>query len=209
MLRSRKEFLKNSEALFYSTYSKSRFEDLVTVADHQIESSHFYEVKNGAVNVKNFSDFIWSIQNRRKVIIENIHFDFTSIAANVQWPAVLLPIKLVYHRGVVHVAGLRESSKKVIIVALEPVGSYRLTNGMFGGNTVSGKFTAEMNKRFRVTENIDNKTYDIEIEFTRNTAHFVKSHHWHSTQYFEETAEGNQIMKLHCGFPGRPHLFTL
>jgi hypothetical protein len=196
---SRQKSLDNIENLFYSTYSKSRFEDFMTVADRQIEGSHFYEVADIISYQKILEDVIWSIQNKREMQILAVRYDYTSIASSVTFPLDFLPVQLLYHRGVVHVSGFLKGKKKLIILALEQIKTYKLTNKMFDNKPLLQLLEKKMLKRFGITENLDKNIYDIEIEFSELTGTFVKNQNWHPTQKFEKLENGNLLMKLHCG----------
>ena len=196
---SRQKSLDNIENLFYSTYSKSCFEDFMTVADRQIVGSHFYEVSNIISYQKILEDAIWSIQNKREMQILETDFDYTSIFSSVKFLLVFLPVQLVYHRGVIHVSGFLKGKKKLIILALEQIKIYKLSNRMFDNKPLLQLLEMKMRKRFGITENLDKKVYDIEIEFTELTGTFVKNQFWHPSQQFEKLENGNLIMKINCG----------
>ena len=56
----------------------------------------------------------------------------------------------------------------------------------------------ELSKRFGVSDNIDDKIYDIEIEFSSETGEYLKHFHWHPTQKFKPTNTG-YIFTMECG----------
>lgn len=198
---SRQQSLDNIESLFYATYSKSRFEDFVTVAENQIVGSHFYEVADMVSYNKVLEDSIWSIQNKREMRIKNIAFDYTSISSEVAFPLTLMPLQLLYHRGVVHLAGFAvvNDNFKLIILGLDQIKKYKLTNKMFQNQKLLDLLKDKLVKRFGITENMDDQIYDIEIEFSKLTGEFVKHQFWHSNQSFSEMKNGNIIMKINCG----------
>ena len=57
----------------------------------------------------------------------------------------------------------------------------------------------EILKRFGVTNNIDNTTYSIELEFTDITGNFIKNYYWHANQSFTKNKNGNWLMKFESG----------
>lgn len=196
---ARRKSLEKIENLFYKNYSKSRFEEIVTVADSQIIGSHFYELEVLQNYDQTLEDAVWSIQNRREIIIQQTAFDYTSIAASQEFPVTLLPLQLIYHRGVVHLSGFAKDSGRLIILALEQIKKYRLTNEMFDQQALLLRLEEQMLRRFGITENIDDEVYDIEIEFSTLTGNFVKNQHWHPTQKFEMLSDENLLMKMRCG----------
>lgn len=144
-------------------------------------------------------DVIWSIQNKRKVVIQKLRYDYTSISSVPEYPEIFLPVQLIYHRGVLHVGGCLQRSGTLIVLALEQIVDYELTNEMFDSAPVLKKLEQQVLERFGVTENMDDEVYDIELEFSALTGVFVKNQFWHRSQKFETLESGNYLMKLKCG----------
>lgn len=185
------------EALFYNQNSKSDFEK--NISQIQITSSHFYDVPYSKQFHSVLDKCIWSVQNKRKVILTKTNFDHTGLAASFVLPQVILPMQIIYHRGCIHLCSLLEKDHKLIILAIEQIADFTLTNEMFDYAELVEKFTDQFKSRFGITENIDNNIYDIVIEFSELTGSFVSNHFWHTSQMFNQTADGNWIMTLKCG----------
>lgn len=196
---SRKKTLDKIENLFYTTNSKSPFERNLNISNQQISGSHFYEVSNIEKYQKILADAIWSIQNKREMEILEIDYDYTSIAKSVSFPLRLLPLQILYHRGAVHVAGFIKDQSKLLILALEQMKNYEITNDMFNSNGLLELLEKKKENRFGITENNSEEIYDIEIEFSELTGTFVQNQIWHKTQIFEKLENGSVIMKFHCG----------
>lgn len=199
VLTARQKSLDKIENLFYQTYSKSRFEELTTIASSQIRSSHFYEVEDSQEYEKLLDDCIWSIQNRRELEVAQVRLDHTSLGASRAFPVTVWPQQLIYHRGVVHLSGFAKDTGKLLILALPQIETYHLTNQPFAPDGLGERHTQELSKRFGISENIDDEVYPIEIEFSELTGSFVRSQHWHPTQQFEVLQNGNYLMRLRCG----------
>lgn len=199
VVSARNASLEKIVNLFYGTYSKSKFENFVELADQQISGTHFYEVSD----IKNYSkileDAVWSIQNKRELILKKIKYDYTSIPSHITFPLIFLPLQILYHRGVVHVCGFIKNEKEMVILALEQFESYKFTNEMFDNKHLMKEMDRMLIKRFGITENINNEVYDIELEFTELTGTFVKKQFWHPTQEFVTLENGNYLMKMNCG----------
>lgn len=196
---SRKNSLNKIENLFYKHYSKSRFENFVTNAGQQIVGSHFYELEIVDNYHQTLNDAVWSVQNKREIEIASVDFDYTSIPFSQPFPVVLLPVQILYHRGVVHLSGFTKESNQLIILALEQIKKYRLTNEMFDNRPLLLELKRLMSRRFGITENTDDEVYDIEIEFSTLTGTFVKGQHWHPTQKFIQLPDENYLMTMRCG----------
>ena len=199
IVESRTESLLRMKELFYKTYSKSRFEDFADYAGKQLESTRFAEFHGDEGYPKLLEDLLWSIRTNREIELLKVDFDITSISKSVAFPMKFLPIKLVYHRGVVHLGGYEKKSKKLILLALSQITKYKLTNIPFKCLPLLKKFDEEMLNRFGITENMDDEVYDIELEFSEMLGCFVKNDYWHPTQNFVQKENGNFIMTLRCG----------
>ncbi len=199
LVDARKESFRKIENLFYFSYSKSRFENFITVAGQQIRGSHFYEVSDLESYSVVLEDMIWCIQNKRELEIKEIVGDYTSISHEVQFPDTLLPLQLLYHRGVVHICGFIKNTEKLVVIAVEQIKCYKVSNMMFDNDELLKILEKEMNKRFGITENMNEKLYRVELEFSENTGNFVRNQHWHTSQKFQKKKNGNIVMKMHCG----------
>lgn len=198
LVSSRSSSLEKMENLFYSLNSKSKFENYTTAAGLQISASHFYEFPYSEGYNKILQDCIWSIQNQRQLRLDKIDFDYTSISSSIRFPLVLSPVQILYHRGCIHLAGIVEETR-LIILALEQIKTYELTNNMFDASELVNLFSEQMDKRFGISENIDPEVYEIEIEFSEYTGSFVSHHFWHASQKFHQRADGNYLLTLNCG----------
>ena len=194
----RKSFDKLIDTVFQN-YSKSKFERNDMLFHTKISTTNFYEFPYSDTYNKILEDCIWSIQNERKIYIENIQFDYTSISPAVKFPVKLQPLQLIYHRGAIHLAGILSSSKKVIVLALEQINGYNLTNEHFKGSKLWPVFLKQMNNRFGITENMNTKIYNVKLEFSKVTGSFVKNHYWHNSQKITQLNDGNYLVELTCG----------
>ena len=199
VVSSRRDSLGKIVSLFYQQYSKSQFENFVDVAKMQIKATHFYEGSNFTDYHKILDDCIWSIQNKRQIELISINYDYTSISSHLLFPQIFLPIQILYHRGVVHISGYLKENNQLLILGLEQISKYKLTNDPFDNSSYLLHLETELSRRFGITQNINNEVYDIEIEFTERTGTFVHKQFWNETQKFEQLENGNFLMKLNCG----------
>lgn len=197
--KSQQTSVEKIESYFYQGHSKSAFEHKAGLVNFQIASTHFYESEDAANYQKVLADCVWCIQNCREIILNELHFDYTSISKSVKFPLVFLPVQLLYHRGEIHLAGFTKKNEKLLVIALEQLVKYKLTNEMFEANKYVDKIKEEMTDRFGITENINDEIYDIEIEFSPITGAFMKHIFWHKTQKFKKKKNGNYILKMKCG----------
>lgn len=196
IMESRTESLLRMKEIFYKTYSKSRFEDY---AGRQLESTRFGEFHGDEGYAKLLEDLLWSMRTNREIELLKVDFDITSISKSVTFHMRFLPLKLVYHRGVVHLGGFHKESNRLILLAPSQITEYQLTNVSFKNTMLLKKFNDEMLNRFGITENMDDEVYDIELEFSEMLGCFVKNDYWHPTQKFVQKENGNFIMTMRCG----------
>ena len=199
VVSSRRDSLGKIVRLFYQQYSKSQFENFVDVAKMQIKATHFYEGSIFSDYHKILDDCIWSIQNKRQIELISINYDYTSISSDVTFPQVFLPVQILYHRGVVHISGYLKESNQLLILGLEQISKYKLTNVPFDNSSYLHHLETELSRRFGITQNINNEVYDIKLEFTERTGTFVHKQFWDETQRFERLENGNFLMYLNCG----------
>lgn len=199
LVKSREATMEKIEKLYYQNFSKSKFEGFSLFAERQISSSHFYELLTLERYEKILEDCIWSIHNKREMELIEIGLDFTSISKNIEFPLTFLPVQLLYHRGVVHLSGFVKDSQKLIIIALEQLLDYCLTNNMFDNQILLEILAKKMKTRFGITANMNDEVYDIELEFSELTGSFVKSQFWHHNQEFVRLDNGNYLMTMNCG----------
>jgi predicted DNA-binding transcriptional regulator YafY len=199
LIAARKESLEKIEDLLYRQISQSSIQKNAMAISGAVKSSHFYDYPYEYKEHKLLEDCIWAIQNQRKLILNEILYDHSSLSASTLFPMHFLPLLILYRRGCIHLCGLIESSKKLVILALEQIFEYETTNEMFDASLWIECMEEQLNNRFGITENIDNNLYDVEIEFSELTGNFVKTHYWHHSQRFQQIANGNWLMKMHCG----------
>ena len=199
VVASRQHSLEKIKRLFYKQYSKSQFEHYVDVAKIQISATHFYEGSIFTDYHKILDDCIWSIQNKRQIKLLSIRYDYTSVSSRITFPQIFLPVQILYHRGVVHISGYLKESGQLLILGLEQITKYKLTNDPFDNRNYIKDLEKELSQRFGITQNINNEVYDIEIEFSDRTGICVQNQFWNETQRFEQLENGNLLMHLRCG----------
>lgn len=199
LVKSRTESLNRIRDVYYKSYSKSRFEDFAAYATNQLSSTRFGEFQGDIHYAKTLEDMLWCLRNHRELDLCKVDFDITSISQSVVFPMKFLPIKLVYHRGVVHLGGFDKESQKLILLALSQITEYRLTNHPFRHESLLSHFEAEMQSRFGITETMNGEVYDVKLEFSEALGCFIKDNYWHPTQQMEQQKNGNFIMTMRCG----------
>lgn len=199
LVDSRQVSMHKMIRLFYRNFSKSHFEKFTSVGDTQMRATHFGEGRSFGEYGETLDDCIWSIQNKRELELHKLSAHFMPLTENVKFPLRFLPIQLLYHRGTVQLSGFIKDLKTILILPMNQIESYKLTNEQFDARDLIDKLETELAARFGISPNVNSETYDIVLEFAEYTGNYVKSQCWHPTQKFEQLPSGNHIMRLHCG----------
>ena len=196
--KSRQRSFDKFEALLYREFSNSPYEKTVEANHLTFIQSSFYEYPYDLENHEKLENFIWLINQQRKVIISAVVADNTCLPKSFATPITLLPVSLLYHRGVIHVC-LFDEHRTLFILGIEQIKDYKLTNIQFDRSEYQGLLDEKLKLRFGVTENIDSSLYNISLHFPKETGHFVKNHFWHLTQSFELNSDGSITLNMYCG----------
>ena len=162
-----------------------------------ISCSNFYQKIYNQKEFNTYKDIHWCISNQLKISIKNNNIDASCISLpNREF--IFTPIKLLYHRGSLFVAGLLEN-KRIIVLDISQIEEYSITKRKYRRhNELAFLIENELNNRFGISENIDCNVYEIEIEVSFETGQYLKKFHWHNSQKFKQTDSG-YILTLKCG----------
>lgn len=110
----------------------------------------------------------------------------------------VFPLDIIYHRASYYLAWYNPKKEKIEIFGIRQLGQIKLGKSFTGYKKYKSLLDIELSKRFGVTKNIDDKVYDIEIEFTSVTGRFIEDHFWHHSQKIVKL-NGNYLLTFHCG----------
>jgi hypothetical protein len=184
--------LKNSASVEFQLPS------LVDIkSDDIIFDSNFFIKKPNLELENKLRHLYWCISNHTKIKIIRTKLDST---CNQTIPAPLYfnPLKIIIHRGTFYIAGTT-SNKRVLAFELGEIIEYEVLKTKYKNvKELVNHLAKEMNKRFGLSENINNKTYNIILEFSDVTGEFISAFHFHKSQKFYRHNE-NIRMELNCG----------
>lgn len=162
-----------------------------------INASNFYTVKGDANFNKVIDDLLKAIRISSEVKIGEVANDFTS-DNNVtkKWNVKFLPFRIVFHRGDFFIAGIE--NKKVVVYEIGQFVNVSVLKSGFIRAQYEAQINQELANRFGITKNINDKVYDIKLEFTSVTGALVSKYHWHHSEKFVKE-NGNWIMTMRCG----------
>ena len=169
------------------------------VAKRGVVTTKFFE-SNTVFDIQTTLN-LWSkfINNKLIIIISDLQYDSTGDNFRfTQRKIHFAPLQVLFHQGTYYVAGYNVNKRIIQIFELEQIKNYE-PSGFEEHNIMLPKLlAAELKKRFGVSKNTDDSTYDICLEFSAITGQFIMRHFWHSSQRFKEQ-NGKIIMYLHCG----------
>ena len=174
---------------------------LSNVSQHLI-GTHFYEIKKDEIFNKNIDDLISAITNHYFILLHELKNDFTVDNHNLTTKVFeFAPLKIIYHRGTFLVAGFqKENLKEIVIYEIGQITKLKVLQDKFTFKPLNIVLQNELNKRFGITKNIDNKVYKIKLEFTNITGSLVKKYFWHHSQKFiQKSSNGNVMMTIESG----------
>lgn len=162
-----------------------------------IIDTNFFQKKFNDSYFKSIKEFYNAIINHKKITILRKVLDATCVVTRTT-NFNINPISLIYHSGSMYISGFTQT-KKVIILDVSQVVEYSISTKSFNKSIdFLPQLKQELFKRFGVSENIDDKVYDIEIELSTLTGEYLKLFNFHPTQKFRLTDNG-YILSLKCG----------
>jgi len=112
---------------------------------------------------------------------------------------MVLPLRLLYHFGLTYVCVYIEEIDKISILPIIDIIGISVTAFTFAPAQFYCRLKQYLDTTFGIIANYDDTVYNIEIEFTGTTGHYIEVMNWHSSQSFEHTTNGNIILRLRCG----------
>jgi predicted DNA-binding transcriptional regulator YafY len=158
----------------------------------------------------NFAETVYSVeeQNTLKIIIDaiqqrlslkvNFKYDYTSLPKNHESPLTIFPLKIVLHRGTLHVSYQIKGDNSLYLLAIDQINSCEKSDKFLKSET-SDIFELQFENMFGITNNVDGKIYHIELEISGMLAEFIKRRTWHPSQKLTILADGNYLLTLKCG----------
>lgn len=164
-----------------------------------VNSTNFYTVKKDEKFNKVVDILLKAIRESVYIKIEKIIQDFTGTGINMKSDKLnvkFAPVAVVYHRGDFFIQGVE--NKKVVVYEIGQFQNIKLLQDGFTRDKYKKRVERELEKRFGITENINDEIYDITLEFSSITGALVSKYHWHESQIFIKK-NNNWIMTMKCG----------
>jgi predicted DNA-binding transcriptional regulator YafY len=191
--------MEKIEKVLHEQTSKNNLEFNTNATQSHFYNTNFHETIYNNAEYEFLAPILKAIENRKQILVKGIKFDNTGLPNNIDFSKPLNPVKILFHRGTLHICFYSEPKEELIILALEQLQDFEVLDSNFVKRNIENHLQHLLNNRFGVTHNIDAKIYTIEIEFTEETGNFVNKHHWHPTQQFTQLETGNWLMEMKCG----------
>ncbi|MDD3004555.1 WYL domain-containing protein [Flavobacterium sp.] len=205
LLNSENEVLNkkfDKQVLFFQNFKKALFE---TFGEHQnfvqkniIYKTHFYELYQDETFIKNIIPIYKAIYDEKYIQVKQVDFDATGDNPELRSRNLKLkPLKIIFHRGDYFLFSHCKQNYKIFeigqlmdVIILDK--SFTLPN-------YQAVFEQEMSNRFGVSNNINQKLYDIELEFSESTGNYISKMKWHESQQIKKLPNKNYRLTMRCG----------
>jgi predicted DNA-binding transcriptional regulator YafY len=195
----REESLKKIDELVYSAFSKSHFQQNVDANNLSFLRTDYFDARYSERHHLILEELISAVQNHRKIRVDEYNWDIRMMPEGFGTGMLVLPLKLLFHFGIMNTCVYIEDLQKIAVLPLSDFIKISVVNETFNPGPFQGHLTDYLDNTFGVLPNIDDKVYDIEIEFAGNTGQYVRLMNWHNSQRFSDGENNNIIMHLHCG----------
>ena len=191
--------LKKLDELVYGLSSKSGFQLNVDVNNLAFIRSNYIDANYTKAHHVILEDMICAIQHHRKIRVDEFNWDIRFLPQGFETGMMVLPLKLLYHFGLMYLCVYAGDLKKIIMLPITDITRMSVTSFNFNPSQFYYSLKYFLDTTFGIIPNYNDDVYDIEIEFAGSTGRYIELMNWHSSQSFEHTSNGNLIMHLHCG----------
>jgi len=187
------------EKILYTQISKNDLTANVNSTLSHLHNTNFQQCDYDDESQVLLDNFIKIIENKNQIEITDFQYDVTSVAASEVLNTPLNPVKIIFHRGAIHICFCCGSASDLIVLALEQIVKIKILDSHFASGDVDLRFNGILRNRFGISTNIDDQIHDIELEFSEETGNFVSRHFWHHSQKLTKLPSGNYVMNMRCG----------
>ena len=164
---------------------------------NSIMNTNFLEKPLQSTDIEKFKELHWCIANKKRIKITDLRLDIKRNFTQ-SLPVFFTPIRFIVHQGNIYIGGIGYG-KKILILDFNEIGAFQIVNSSIKGmQDAFNHFQNELSKRFGIAENIDDKVYDIQLEFQGNIGEHLTKINIHPSQTCKK--HGNAIrMQIKCG----------
>ncbi len=199
VVEERKASIEKIEKIFYKNFSNNEYEKYVHANELFLRHSNYNENKYGAFEHRQIEDLIWALHNSRIIIIERDLINSANNKINdTDFPITFHPMELVFHRGRIAIAGVNKL-EKLLTFSIDKNFVFTLTNEQFNRKKYLKAYTLKCKEIFGISDPLNDKIYNIKLEFTDSYGASMKSFYWHHTEKWILLKNGNYMLHLQCG----------
>lgn len=164
-----------------------------------IRKTNFFESKFMVKNEDTIRKIETHIIENDSILIKQLNYDSTGDNhLFTQRIIYFKPIELLLHRGSIYLGGFNIRKKNIQFFEINQIKEFEVLKNKLKNLEINDFYESELNSRFGISKNIDDKIYTIKLEFSSVTGNFIMNHFWHNSQSFK-VKKGKVIMTLKCG----------
>jgi predicted DNA-binding transcriptional regulator YafY len=195
----RKDSIEKFETILYKQLSKSGYQRLIDANELYLRKTDFYDNFYDIAEQQQIETLIWSLQNKRKLIIEETLVNPSNAKlSKSKFPISFMPMELLFHRGRIHISGIEQETNRLFIFTVDKRFKFDLTNDIYNRAKSLKTYREQLDTRFGISEPTYNKVYNIKIEFTKGYAESMMNFFWHSSQNWKQLKNGNYLLSMRC-----------
>jgi predicted DNA-binding transcriptional regulator YafY len=195
--QNREQFFDKFYEWSWKRLSKSKTHFVINNQPDCFINTNFAEAVYTDYEQKFLKQLIEAIQELKKLKIK-FQFDYTSLPINTPHEITVIPLKIILHRGTLHICYISENESEINLIAIDQIIDIEAV-GYFFKKQIPINFDLLIENLFGITNNIDDEVYDIELEISSTLGEFLKRRTWHSSQKFSILENGNYLLILKCG----------
>jgi hypothetical protein len=163
-------------------------------------------VPSNSVENSNWSEFIY--KSKHKKFLQLILKAITKrIVLKIKWFSHeqlvefnFESLRLVYHRGTVHLLGChyKNSNKSIHVIELESIESIEELDKNFNMKGNQKLLDDNLQTKFGIHQTNDEKIYKVVLHLSKSTGIYISNRFWHKTQKFKLLSDGSYHMEMQC-----------
>lgn len=192
--------LEKFETILYKNLSNNKYQNKTDVNGMYLRKTDWYDNLYGNEEHAQLEDLIWALQNKRNIKIESTAINPSNVKfKEFKFPLSVLPIELLFHRGRVHLTSIEAQRHKLLIFTVDKSLKFDLTNDIFNRKKYLKTYNDQLNARFGIADSINNKIYNIKIEYSTEYGLSLKNFHLHKSAEWKKIKNGNFMLEMKCG----------
>jgi predicted DNA-binding transcriptional regulator YafY len=197
--KERKDSFEKFETILYKYLSKSNYQSLIQANELYLKRHIHKDAIYGIEEQKLIEYVIEALQNKKQIVIHKITVNPSNEKFDkLIFPITINPMELLFHEGRLYIAGLEDKTKQLLLFVIDKNLIFTISKRVFNRKKILDNYVKQLSHRFGISSAIDNKVYNIKIEFARGYAESMMNFSWHNSKRWQELPNGNYLLHLHC-----------